>query len=235
MTYGILTEPTCRKLFEKINKRSYCERCHLDRIQFVHYDKKHNECYSNLLLGFSSEIVKIPVDLLVIAEAHGGGREKNFRSQLDLETEVTEFAEYYLNESLHKFNQKEMRILFKALNDNRKTCVFTDLIKCFVWQGRDRETNLRGSDNRLTAIQHCRTYLDEQIEILQPKKVLCLGNTVAKHYFKLKKPEFKHGSVHKMQIRKHKFDLVFSIFPSRNTADLWVANKEWDVILPKLV
>ncbi len=235
MTCGILTEPTSRKFFEKVNMRSYCESCYLDRTQFAHYDKKHNECYSNMLLGFSSEIVKLPVDLLVIAEAHGGGRAQNFRPQLDLDSEVTQFAEYYLNEPLQKFNQKEMRILFQALNDKGKTWIFTDLIKCFVWQGRDRENNLRGSDNRLIAIQHCRSYLDEQIEILQPKKVLCLGNTVAKNYFKLKKPEFKHGSVHKIHIKKHKFDLIFSIFPSRNTADLWVANKEWDVILPKLV
>ena len=209
MTYGILTEPTCRKLFEKINKRPYCERCHADRIRFAQYDKKHNDCYSNLLLGFSSEIVKIPIDVLIVAEAHGGGK-KNFRPQLDLETEITGFAEYYLTEPLRKFHQKETRDLLNALNDSRKTWVFTDLIKCFVWQGK--KNNFKGADNKRIAIQHCRGYLDEQIDILQPKKVLCLGNTVAKQYFELKKPEFKHGSVHKLQIRNHEFSLVYSIF-----------------------
>ena len=233
MTYGILTEQTSRKFFEIINNRPYCSQCYAQRIHFLKYDKKHNDCYSDLFPGFSSEIVQIPIDILIVAEAHGGGRKENFRPQLDLESEIAGLAEYYLSERLKKFHQKEMRKLLSTLNDNRKTWVFTDLIKCFVWS-RDKKNNLRGSDNKDLAIQNCRIYLDEQIEILRPKKVLSLGKTVTEQYFKLL-DKFEHGSVHEWRIKNHTFNMVFSIFPSRNTADLWVANEEWKKILPKLI
>ena len=79
MTYGILTNQTCLTLFEKINRRPYCNECQKKRSKFLEKDKKHNSCYSNLLLGFSSEDIDIPIDVLIVAEAHGGGREENFR------------------------------------------------------------------------------------------------------------------------------------------------------------
>jgi len=234
MTYGILTNQTCLTLFEKINRRPYCNECQKQRSKFLEKDKKHNSCYSNLLLGFSSEDIDIPIDVLIVAEAHGGGRKENFRPQLDLEREIAGLAEYYLSESLQKFHQKEMRKLLRTLNDNRKTWVFTDLIKCFVWQGKDKKNNLRSPDNKDLAIQKCRIYLDEQIEILRPNNVLSLGRTVTQQYFKLQ-GKFEHGSIHECRIKNHTFNIVFSIFPSRNTADLWIANGEWKKILPKLI
>jgi len=201
MIYGILTNQTCLTLFEKINRRPYCNECQKQRSKFLEKDKKHNSCYSNLLLG---------------------------------ECEIAGLAEYYLSESLQKFHQKEIRKLLRTLNDNRKTWVFTDLIKCFVWQGKDKKNNLKASDNKDLAIQKCHIYLDEQIEILRPNNVLSLGRTVTQQYFKLQ-GKFEHGSIHKCRIKNHTFNMVFSIFPSRNTADLWVANGEWKKILPKLI
>jgi len=234
MTYGILKGSVIRKLFEEINKRPYCNNCHAERSKFAIQDKKGYKCYSNLLLGFSSERVSIPIDILIVAEAHGGGREDNFREQMDVETEIDRLGVYYLRDSLHKFHQKEMRELLYKLNESNKTWIFTDLIKCFVWQGRDDSKKLRGSENKNAAIINCRKYLDKQITILLPKKVLSLGNTVTYKYFNLHN-SFKHGSTHSCTINSHSFELVFSIFPSRNTADLWIQHGGWNSIIPKLI
>lgn len=234
MNYGILNEEVSRQLFEEINKRLHCERCQSDRASFSIQDKKHKNCYSNLLPGFSSEEFSIPIDILIVAEAHGGGREDSFRPQADLGTEVAGLGDYYLQMPLQKFHQKEMRKLLTILTQNGKTWVFTDLIKCFVWQGRDDTRKLKGSDSKDTAIRHRRKYLDKQIVSLRPQKVLSLGNTVADQYFRLQ-DHFSHGSVHKCRVDDHSFDLVFCIFPSRNTADLWVQYGEWEQIILKLI
>lgn len=232
ISQGILRERTCRDLFEKTNGRPYCEKCQGDRILFAQYDKKHNDCYSNLLPGFSSEIVKIPIDLLVVAEAHGGGRIENFRPQCKLQIEIAGLAKYYLSEPLQKFHQEQVRALLTWLDANGKNWVFTDLIKCFVWSGRARKKNkLKGADNRKVAIKHCKAYLDEQIEALRPRKILCLGRTTARQYFQLE-GALQHGLGRK--IKNDESTLVFSIFPSRNTADLWAANRGWERIFRRL-
>lgn len=232
VSQGILKERACRDLFEKINRRPYCEKCQADRIQFAHFDKKYNDCYSNLLPGFSSETVKIPIDLLVVAEAHGGGREENFHPQCKLQIEIAHLAEYYLSEPLQKFHQEQVRELLMWLDANGKNWVFTDLIKCFVSSGPFAKKNkLKGADNRRVAIKHCKAYLDKQIETLKPKKVLCLGQTTARQYFQLE-GTLQHGI--SRRINNDKSTLVFSIFPSRNTADLWVENRGWERIFARL-
>ena len=84
------------------------------------------------------------------------------------------------------------------------------------------------------AIDHCRNHLDKQIITLLPKKVLSLGNTVTQQYFGMTN-HLNHGSSYKYAINGHSFDLVFSIFPSRNTADLWIQYREWQDIIPKMI
>ena len=84
--------------------------------------------------------------------------------------------------------------------ENDKNWVFTDLIKCFVWKGRDKSKKLKSSKNKETAIEYCQKYLDKQIHTLRPKKILSLGNTVTKEYFNLNDCTY-HGSVHKLLIK----------------------------------
>jgi hypothetical protein len=227
MKFGILESMEPKLVFDKINDRYLCSQCHEERSEFKERDYKGQNCYSNLLPGFSSEKLTVPIDILVIAEAHGGGRKTDFRKQVNLKEEMDNIGDYYLKKEIEKFHQSEMRKLFNILKNANKTWVFTDLIKCFVWQGDDNE--LHGKKNREIAIEYCRKYLDEQIKITKPKIFLALGNTVLSKYFKL--PKLNHGD--KQPINGS--SLIFSIFPSRNTADLWVKYGGWNKIVPKLL
>ena len=223
--YGILTNQKCQNVFEKINERTECKACQEARKQFSKNDKKFNNSYSNLLPGFSSGEVEIPIDVLIIGQAHGGGEKEWFREQKNLEYEVNRLADYYLTEPLETFHQQEMRYLFEALNKRGKKWVFTDLIKCFVSQ-KDNKLNLD------RAIEYCRNYLEKQIEVLRAKKILSLGKTVAKEYFNLELGKWKdeHGTIHNCKFPIANSLVIVSIFPSKNTADLWVENGGWEKV-----
>ena len=222
MKYGILTNQTCRDLYKKINKGYKCEDCKKQRSKFSKKDRE-GTAYNNLLPGFSSEILKLPIDILIVAEAIGPHRALDFQQKFDLGSAISRLAEYYLVKDLEKFHQDRIRALLEYLNSKRSTWVFTDLIKCFVWQRSDKkQKNLKGSENKEIAIGNCRTYLNEQIKVLRPQKVLCLGKTVATQYFKLPN-ELKHSNIyHPNPIGNHKFPLIYSTFPSGYTADLWI-------------
>jgi hypothetical protein len=227
MKYGILRNSKFYNFFNKqINSRSLCKKCWSLRLKFRDKDQKYNSSYSNLLPGFSSPTVKKPIDVLVIALAHGGGRKSLFREQLSLKKEVTEIGNYYLIDPISKFHQYEMRHLFNWLNKNRKTWVFADLIRCFVWQGRDKGIGLDGSDNIIKAIGHCRKYLDKEINFLKPKKILCLGKRIAEDYFGIEE-QLKHGEIYNRNI-------IWSYFPSRNNSDIWVTVGQWKSTLSKI-
>lgn len=221
---GILKNETCKELFEEINRQPCCEVCRDKRKKFAKHDKKYNEHYSNLLPGFSSEKIAIPLDILIVAEAHSGAGKESFREQKGLEEEIDEFAKYYLPENIETFHQQQMRVLLKHLNEEGRVWIFTDLIKCFVWHGKKNE--LKGSENKNEAINHCRGYLNDQIKVLQPKIVISLGKTVYYTLCKDSKSEFKHGG----SSNNSEYTLISSYFPSRMTADLWVKNKDWGPI-----
>lgn len=230
--YGILTLKLCRELFERINKRPLCNRCQSERSRFSIKDKKGHPSYSNLLPGFSSKTITIPVDILIIAEAHGGGREEDFHPQKPLDFEVSWLANYYRWTSLKKFHQQQVRDLLQSLDQADKSWVFTDLIKCFVWRGVDKSKGLDGRINGEIAVNHCRKYLNQQIRLLQPRKILVLGRTVAQKYFGLQKSE--HASIHQVDFESRKTSLVYSVFPARNTADLWVERGAWRPVVQRL-
>ncbi|MDD3295794.1 MAG: hypothetical protein PHU64_00355 [Candidatus Omnitrophica bacterium] len=234
MNYGILSHSEARAFFKKeINSQKLCNECRSARSEFRLKDQKYNSSYSNLLPGFSSSKVKIPIDVLVIAEAHGGGREKCFRKQLSLEKEVTEIGNYYRSDSIEKFHQYEMRKLFKRLDQKGKSWIFADLIRCFVWQGIDIAANLDGRINVQKAIGYCRKYLDKEIAFLKPKKIICLGNKVARDYFGIDE-RMIHGMEYKYNSKNTESVVIRSYFPSRNTADIWVTVGGWKEILAKI-
>ena len=228
--YGILEDESSRVLFEKINKRLICGKCYSDRKVFETRDQKGHGCRSNLLPGFSSGKIDKPIDILIVAEAHGGGRPEDFRPQKDLDYEVSWLGDYYLESPLKRFHQQQVRNLLNKLSYAGKTWVFTDLIKCFVWHGSNSELN--GRDNWMIAIRHCSGYLEEQMSLLQPHMVLGLGGTVAQ-YFKLDKP--KHGSIHGVSINGNHTVYVHSLFPTQWTADRWVSENGWELVIPKLL
>ncbi len=222
--HGILRNRKCRELFERINKARRCKTCRDERSDFEIEDKKGHTWYSNLLPGFSSSRVRIPIDLLIVAEAIGGSREEDFQPQRSLDSNIRYLSDHYVCNRLDNFHQQQMRELLDCLSNRNITWVFTDLIKCFVWTG--------AKDNVKTAIEHCGKYLDEQISLLRPRKVLALGKRVAREYFELKKTDLQHGKV--VPSRRAEIaalPVVWSYFPSRNTADLWVKNGEWRPII----
>lgn len=234
MKYGILEDKKLFKFFDKnINSRKFCKKCHKERLIFARRDKKHNNSYSNLLVGFSSAKINNPIDVLVITEAHGGGRQNLFREQKSLRKEVEVIGGYYLNDRIQKFHQYEMRRFFNWLDLNKKTWIFADLIRCFVWQGVDRQNKLVGKENIQKAIKHCRAYLDEEISFLKPRLIICLGRKVAREYFGIE-DDLKHSSIYKIKLKGLNCTILWSYFPSRNTADIWVRNGGWEKIFTKL-
>ncbi len=222
---GILRNRKCRDLFEWINQRPYCKRCWRERREFNNDDKKHNNSYSNLIPGFSSSSVKPPIDVLIIAESHGGGREESFKKQKDLSSEIENISSYYMDEKLEKYHQMQMRSLLQKLDKRNKSWIFTDLIKCYIWK--------KPKKNVEKAIEHCSKYLEEQIKILKPKTILVLGNLVARAYFRgvPNVRNLKHGETVQLDDGSK---LVWSYFPSGNTADIWVRENGWVSVLRNL-
>jgi len=207
--YGITTNCTVRNVFEWVNKRTLCEKCRKDRYKIdpaIEEKEKKNNFFSNLILGLSSESIEVPLDLLIIGEAHGG-RPDAFRTQKSLEKEVEYIADYYLfKELLEKFHQKEMRDLFEWLDEQRIKYVFTDLVKCYVWR--------KNNENFEIAIERCSEYLQRQVDVLQPRIILVLGKKAQKQ-------------INKWHFKQNKPHIINSIFPSMFTADKWVKTDGW--------
>ncbi len=230
MNYGILDLDVTYKLFDKINKRKLCAKCKEERKLYLPADRKNYGCESNLLLGFSSPQIRIPLDLLIIAQAHAGGKQ-TYRSQRDTNFEVKNLGDYYLDpernlNNLRTFHQKECRILFRYLNSRKISWLFTDLIKSYV--SSDKK-------NMQIAVKHCSKYLTEQIQILEPKKILCLGKLVSKHISKLESKQIQHGSVFVTHINNKNTRIIFSMFPSARTSDKWIEIGGWRKIIPLLL
>jgi hypothetical protein len=212
---------------EWINHRPSCENCRdkPERSKFKPNEQKNNS-YSNLIPGFSScDIRKLspPIDVLIVGETHGGGREEDFREQKDLDYEVKYISDYYLREELVKFHQQQMRELFHKLDELNKSWFFTDLVKCFVWK-KDK-TNIK------IAIDNCSKYLDKQISSLEPEKILVLGRMVAEKYFGLKTKSSKHGKNYIFKFEEKLIPIVWSRFPSQITADRWIKEKAWGPVI----
>ena len=207
---GILDNSKARTLFKKINETPECEKCRKDRKEFIEKDKKYKikeniDHYSNLSPGFSSVKIRIPIDILIIGEAHSGKGKKYFREQEKLvDDEVSEMMGDYLGEKLKTFHQKQIRALIRTLDRDERTWVFTDLVKCFVWHNKGKKLDGKGDildskeqkkkalevkDNFGIAVTHCKEYLEDQIKILNPKLILCLGGKVRGEVLGLLYPE----------------------------------------------
>lgn len=231
--YGILTNKNVKELFEAINERPLCEKCRSDRKDFQENDSRKGEDggkYLGIILpGFSSPEVS-PLDIMIIADSIGGGRKGDFRPEknIPLEEAVHYLGDYYLHDKIATFHQYQMRKLFDWLErDFKKNWIFTDLVKCFVYQGREQVNGKDGKANMKKAIGYCSQYLDDQIKKLNPRIILILGSRVASNYCNLRGSQLGqliHGGRYRYSRDDRQRDIIYSVFPSMRTADIWVKN-----------
>ena len=118
------------------------------------------------------------------------------------------------------------RKLFVMLDKQEIEWVLTDLVKCFVFQKKDKENNINGSKNMKVAITHCSSYLQQQISILQPKIIVGLGKRVHQ-YFIPDSERVTHGLILPLNNNQ---TFICSVFPSQNNADDWASCGEWKPI-----
>ena len=200
---------------------------------------RFNDNYSNFLPGFSTDIVprvrRRPV--LIVAESHGGRDREDFKNEdIALEEEMNRLGSFYRDNELQNFHQLAMRYLFDELDRDGIPWVFTDLVKCFVYKG-----NKAKKDNWEPAIKYCSKFLEEQIDILQPEKILVLGSEVRDRYFLVDKEDRKkylgenepHGFGFSKSVRNREQNLVLSYFPSQRTVDKFI-RLGWDGVVAKL-
>lgn len=96
-----------------------------------------------------------------------------------------------------------------------------------LFGSKHKKDGLDGAKNLDTAIKHCSVYLEQQLYFFQPQMIISLGNRVSS-FFNIRKPV--HGNMYLWK----DFKVLHSTFPSRNTADHWVKNKEWSIIINRL-
>jgi hypothetical protein len=223
--YGILTDDYCKNIYKLISTRRWCDECRDDRQKYLPLDKGKGEdgdSYLGIMIpGFSSPSV-IPLHLMIVADSIGGGRLGDFRADyiIPLEESVSHLGHYYLDEEISTFHQYQMRLLLNWLESEKFNWIFTDLVKCYV-----NFKQAEGRANMKLAIKHCRKYLDNQIEKFKPMMILVLGNRVAEEYFGIDKSQLKNlkeGQTLERNFGYHHVKLLHSVFPSQNTADLWV-------------
>lgn len=145
------------------------------------------------------------------------------------------------------FHQHTIHKILKLLEDNGyKKWFYTDLVKYFVLD-KDFKTEAK----------ECIKYLGKQIGLLQPKVILMFGGevqqTIEKHLINRQKTKYwrkpknqseLHGwstVVNPEDWKAEKWEgpniethLVYSIFPSQRTADLWVEKDGEGALFGKL-
>lgn len=211
--HGILKNKKVREIFEEINKGKNCKKC----------SKQWNGNKgrsSNLIPGFSSKKISIPIEVLIVSKEHGGTDDRWYEGQNTLPEEIEKIRNYYLEEKLKKYNQEQIRKLCFQLDQEGITWVFTDLIKCFVEHDEEK-------DKTIVAVKNCKKYLNKQIEVLKPKIIIVLGRFVLENYFnehkKLKRLIFEEKiKLINREDRPLNYKIIPSYFPTGQHADNWV-------------
>jgi len=232
MGCGILTNHDFRQLFERINNSHWlCAKCREERSLYKEQEMKGNpKSFSNLIPGFSSEKLSSPIDVLVITKVHGGAKKEQendwFHPQRSLDDEVLHILNFYRELPDKSYHQQQIRLLIEKLNALDIKWAFTDLMKCFIYEGAG------ANNNRKIATLNCRGYLENQISLLQPRTIIGLGGFVREFFTKL---TLSHGASVEISLVDRKYKYIHSIFPSGRTADDWVAEGEWIPIISNLI
>lgn len=204
-----------------------CARCRTERQKYKEKDQKYpGQGFSELFTGFGTYNENI--DVLLILDAHGGGR-KWFKKKPPLEETACELEKYYCTEPLQTFHQMKIRGILSELDDTGASWFITDLVKCFVYNN---------PLNREIAEKNCfNSYLKKQICYLKPRSVVMFGNRVINIIEKgilipnriniqIGKLSKIHGkkSMGEIKIDNTIFssEFIYSIFPSQWTADIWI-------------
>lgn len=208
--------------FEQMNARPHCAVCKEARRESGGGDVKHGS-RSNMLLGFHTQQEFDALDVLVLAESHGGGRKESFYyPNKTVQEELSGLYHYYMDATIEKFHQQQMRELFKFLDVNDIKWLFTDLVKSYV--------SKRPEENFSAAIHHCSQYLNEQLNLYRPRKILSMGSYNYR-YFASKynlPPRAKHGDVFNLEPLGAR--LIHVTFPSAMTANHWAKAQGWEPI-----
>lgn len=214
--------PTCKKC----RTIRGMKLCGLDK-KIPKLSKEQEPIHSNIIPGFYStsqlKESEKKINLLILAESHGGDI-TFFRKQWSKQEEIEFISSFYLSNENKTFHQQQIKILLNWLEEENISWYFTDLVKCYVKKERIGE-----KDNFKLALKQCKNYLTPQLKEINAKLILCLGKTVYEAHTgdKLKgSVELNHGELISNKI--------FSCFPSRNTADLWVKIDGWKKVKQKI-
>ena len=214
--------------FERLNQRSLCADCFSSRSEFEKEDRQNGKLptRSNMLLGFHPTQSFDHLDVLVLAESHGGGRSESFYyPNKSFKEELDGLYFYYMNAPIEKFHQQQMRNLLEHMDKHGISWIFTDLVKSYV---------AKSKDNFKRAIGHCVHYLDEQMSLYKPRIIICMGD----HNYSYMAAKFnlpkraEHGDVYHIPTLNAKLVKVY--FPSANTANHWARVDGWEKIKPLL-
>ena len=178
--------------------------------------------------GFASERVDVPLDLLVIGNAHAGTVAGDFRDQWSLADEIQRMDSYYRELPDKSYHQQQVRLLLEKLNRMSMTWVFTVLVKCFVWNNTPEAKR----NNVDVAIGYCKRYLQDQLRTCVPKVVVSLGRMAARE---LGLKNWEHGG-EPQQVRygDQELSVVTSMFPSAMTANRWIQQRGWEPVLGQM-
>lgn len=215
-----------------------CKQCRVKRKEWKKDEQKfgpNKNKYSNFLGGVGKTE---NIDIFIISDAHGGGK-KQYDEDIALQDSNKILENHYLNDNIITFYQKEMRQLFKKLDEKGIRWYASDLVKCFVKSGKKLKAN------REIAEEFCfKNYLEHQIKTLNPKIILLLGGAVInkieeQNWFEKRQGKWHltehHGETKTGQIGdKYPVSFIFSLFPSKNTADRWVKCGEWDKVIKQI-
>ncbi len=174
-----------KKLLEEIENEKICKKCRRKRQNFQTYDYKEVGSYCPPLLGCwkgNLEYPSIPIDVLIVAESHGGGNwsehiNKNIRERINLN-----YYYHYIKEK-ESFFQYNIKKIIDGIEKEGLFWYFTDLVKCYVFKNKKKsketkELVVRGGKNFDIAISECKSVLKKQIDILKPRIILSLGKRV---------------------------------------------------------
>jgi len=204
--------PYFDKLISRFEVDKICGECKRMRAFAEEADKKGHATRSAFEIGTWShapEELKVPVDVLIVAEGHGGGNEHwsdNPRGQFDV---ALNFYDYSISKERTFFNLEVCRMM-KRLDELEINWFFTDMMKCFVSFNAPK----RKDNNFCLALQECRKHLVRQVDMLKPKVIVCLGNLVSKNF-----GEFFEGQQDILD------RMIPCKFPSQMAANSWVKDQ----------
>jgi len=222
---------------QTLENKERCARCRENEIRkkFISEDFHKQEKYCPFYGVIFKNILKPPINVLIVTQGHGGGSWKELNNSKGA---AEEMCDYYINgnsesgisedekEKRHKkygpntpykfdsFHQREIVYLLKKLEDY--SWAVTDFIHCYVFKD-DKGKNIE------EAAKNCSHYLVKVIKDLKPENIVLMGNDVERWYKTNVEPNIEN-----------KPNPIKIAFPSQRAADKWCRYGGAEYILQKL-